>query len=88
MKGYFFLHATITVFWLNIAFIAVHSGERCGPCASGCSFGLLWLILVAASANIVLPFFFLFLFFFVVVVVVVVFASISHKFKLHFLNLW
>ena len=25
-KGYFFLHATFTVFWLNIAFIAVHLG--------------------------------------------------------------
>ena len=24
-----------TVFWLNITFIAVHSGERCGPWASG-----------------------------------------------------
>ena len=24
-------HATFTVFWLNIAFIAVHSGKRCGP---------------------------------------------------------
>ena len=24
-------HATFTVFLLNIAFIAVHSGERCGP---------------------------------------------------------
>ena len=24
-------HATFTVFWQNIAFIAVHSGERCGP---------------------------------------------------------
>ena len=34
-KGYFFLHATFTVFWLNIAFIAVHSGECCGPWASG-----------------------------------------------------
>ena len=31
----FFLHATFTVFWLNIAFIAVHSGERCGRWASG-----------------------------------------------------
>ena len=31
----FFLHATFTIFWLNIAFIAVHSGERCGPWASG-----------------------------------------------------
>ena len=30
-----FLHATFTVFWLNIAFIAVHSGERCGPWTSG-----------------------------------------------------
>ena len=30
-KGYFFLHATFTVFWLNTAFIAVHSGERCAP---------------------------------------------------------
>ena len=29
------MHATFTVFWLNIAFIAVHSGERCGPWASG-----------------------------------------------------
>ena len=29
------LHATFTVLWLNIAFIAVHSGERCGPWASG-----------------------------------------------------
>ena len=40
-KGYFFLHATFTVFWLNIAFIhvhvAVHSGEHCGPWASGYS---------------------------------------------------
>ena len=34
-KGYFFLHATFTVFWLNIAFIAVHSDERCGLWASG-----------------------------------------------------
>ena len=34
-KGCFFLHATFTVFWLNIAFIAVHSGEHCGPWASG-----------------------------------------------------
>ena len=34
-KGYFFLHATFTVFWLNIAFIAVHSGEHCGLWASG-----------------------------------------------------
>ena len=33
-KGYVFLHATFAVFWLNIAFIAVHSGERCGPWAS------------------------------------------------------
>ena len=31
----FFLHATFTAFWQNIAFIAVHSGERCGPWASG-----------------------------------------------------
>ena len=31
----FFLACNITVFWLNIAFIAVHSGERCGPWASG-----------------------------------------------------
>ena len=31
----FFLHATFIVFWLNIASIAVHSGERCGPWASG-----------------------------------------------------
>ena len=30
-----FLHATFTVFWLNIAFIAVHSDERCGQWASG-----------------------------------------------------
>ena len=29
------MHATFTVFWLNIVFIAVHSGERCGPWASG-----------------------------------------------------
>ena len=33
-KGYFFLHAIVTVFWLNKAFIAVYSGERCGPWAS------------------------------------------------------
>ena len=31
----FFLHATFTVFWLNIAIIAVQSGELCGPWASG-----------------------------------------------------
>ena len=30
-----FLHAAFTVFWLNIALIAVRSGERCGPWASG-----------------------------------------------------
>ena len=36
MKGYFFLHATFTVFWLNVSFIAVHSGDRCGPCAVSC----------------------------------------------------
>ena len=29
------MHATFTVFWLNIVFIAVHSGERCGQWASG-----------------------------------------------------
>ena len=29
------MRATFTVFWLDIAFIAVHSGERCGPWASG-----------------------------------------------------
>ena len=29
------MHATFTVFWLNIALIAVHSGEHCGPWASG-----------------------------------------------------
>ena len=28
-------HATFTVFWLIIAFIAVNSGERCGLWASG-----------------------------------------------------
>ena len=28
MKDYLFLQATFTVFWLNIAFIAVISGER------------------------------------------------------------
>ena len=34
---FFFLHATFTVhiFWLNIAVIAVHSGEHCGLWASG-----------------------------------------------------
>ena len=37
--GYlFFLHATFTVFWLNIALLAVHSGECCGPWASGYDF--------------------------------------------------
>ena len=34
-KCYFFFHAIYTVFWLNIAFISVHSAERCGPWASG-----------------------------------------------------
>ena len=34
-EGNFFLHATFTVFWLNIAIIAIHSGERCDPWASG-----------------------------------------------------
>ena len=29
------MHATFTVFWLNIAIITLHSGERCGPWASG-----------------------------------------------------
>ena len=33
---YFFLHATFALVWLNIAFIAVHSGESCGRWASGC----------------------------------------------------
>ena len=33
--GFYFLHATFTVVWLNIAFIAVHSGERCGRWACG-----------------------------------------------------
>ena len=32
-KSLFFLHATVC--WLNIAFIAVHSGERYGSWASG-----------------------------------------------------
>ena len=35
MKGVFFFHATFTVFWLNVVFIAVYSGEHCGPWASG-----------------------------------------------------
>ena len=34
-KDSFFLHAISTLFWLNIAFIVVHSGERCGLWASG-----------------------------------------------------
>ena len=29
------LIGSVLVFWLNIAFIAVHSGEPCGPWASG-----------------------------------------------------
>ena len=53
-----FLACKFTVFWLNIAFIAVHSGECCGPWASGCnkgkhvhalSIGVLWPYLGASK---------------------------------------
>ena len=40
MTDFDWWHATFTVFWLNIALIAVHSGERCGPWASGFLYAL------------------------------------------------
>ena len=52
-KGYFFLHATFTIFWLNVVFIAVHSVERVahGPLVGFAMLGLMYVFYVFAGGD-------------------------------------